>query len=108
MARTVADIAKHLGGEVVGDASIAISGFAPADSARAGDLTFAENEAFFANAERSAVSAILVSGDFSSATKTLIRVANARVAFAQVLTLFFQSRRFRRAFIRWRRLRRAR
>ena len=95
MARTAADIAKHLGGEVVGDASLAISGFAPTDSARAGDLTFAENEAYFAKAEQSAVSAILVSGNFSSTTKTLIRVANARVAFARVLTLFFPEPTFR-------------
>lgn len=89
MPRTAADIATYLGGEVVGDAMIAIQGFAPADSARAGDLTFAENEAYFTKAEQSAASAILVSGNFNSATKTLIRVTNARVAFAKVLPLFF-------------------
>ncbi len=89
MPRTAADIATHLGGEVVGDATIAIQGFAPADSARAGDLTFAENEAYFTKAEQSAASAILVSGNFASTTKTLIRVTNARVAFAKVLPLFF-------------------
>lgn len=94
MPRTAADIATHLGGEVLGDAAISIQGFAPADSARAGDLTFAENEAYFAKAEQSAASAILVSGDFTSATKTLIRVANARVAFANVLPLFFPEPTF--------------
>lgn len=94
MARTAADIAKHLAGEVLGDATVAIQGFAPADSARAGDLTFAENEAYFARAEQSAASAILVSGEFTSATKTLIRVKNARVAFAKVLPLFFPEPAF--------------
>jgi UDP-3-O-[3-hydroxymyristoyl] glucosamine N-acyltransferase len=94
MARTAVDIAKHLGGDVVGDASIVISGFAPADSARAGDLTFAENDDYFSKAEASAASAILVSGDFTSTTKTLIRVANARVAFARVLTLLFPEPTF--------------
>lgn len=94
MPRTAADIATHLGGEVVGDATIAIQGFAPADSARAGDLTFAENEAYFTKAEQSAASAILVSGNFTSATKTLIRVTNARVAFAKVLPLFFPEPAF--------------
>jgi UDP-3-O-[3-hydroxymyristoyl] glucosamine N-acyltransferase len=95
MPRTAADIATHLGGEVVGDATIAIQGFAPADSARAGDLTFAENEAYFRKAEQSAASAILVSGNFTSATKTLIRVARMPASrFAKVLPLFFPEPAF--------------
>ena len=39
---TVAQIAEQLRGEVLGDGSVAITGFAPADSARAGDLTLSE------------------------------------------------------------------
>jgi len=89
MSFTAADIARQLGGEVRGDAALALAGFAPADSARAGDLTFAENEEYFRKAEASAASAILVDGDFSSPHKTLIRVPNARIAFAKVLPLFF-------------------
>ncbi len=91
---TAADIAKQLNGEAVGNASIAITGFAPADTAKGGDLTFAENEAYFTKADQSAASAILVSGNFTSASKTLIRVANARVAFAKVLPLFFPEQTF--------------
>lgn len=67
-----------------------LNGFAPADHAKPGDLTFAENEAYFQRAEQSAASAILVAGDFTS-KKVLIRVPNARIAFAQVLPLFFQE-----------------
>lgn len=91
---TVADIAKQLQGEVAGDGAVPITGFAPADAARAGDLTFAESEAYFAKAQQSAASAILVSGDATSSHKTLIRVANARVAFAKALTLFFPEPKF--------------
>lgn len=89
MPHTVADIAKHVRGEIHGDSTAPISGFAPAESAKRGDLTFAETDAYFAAAEASAASAILVAGDRTSATKTLIRVKNARVAFAKVLPLFF-------------------
>ncbi|MBI5801419.1 MAG: UDP-3-O-(3-hydroxymyristoyl)glucosamine N-acyltransferase [Verrucomicrobia bacterium] len=89
MPHTVADIAKHVRGEVHGDSTTPITGFAPADSAKRGDLTFAETDAYFAAAEASAASAILVAGDRTSASKTLIRVKNARVAFAEVLPLFF-------------------
>lgn len=73
---------------MVGDGSIRLGGFAPADTARPGDLTFAENEAYFARAEQSAASAILVAGEWASTTKALIRVPDARIAFAKVLPLF--------------------
>jgi UDP-3-O-[3-hydroxymyristoyl] glucosamine N-acyltransferase len=86
---TVAEIARELQGEVLGDAALILTGFAPADRAQAGDLTFAENETYFARAEASAASAILVSDNFSSQQKSIIRVKNARVAFAKVLPLFF-------------------
>ena len=89
MPHTVTDIAQHVHGEVHGDLHAPITGFAPADSAKHGDLTFAETDAYFAAAEASAASAILVAGDRRSDSKTLIRVKNARVAFAQVLPLFF-------------------
>ena len=86
---TVSEIAIHLQGEVMGDGAVLLAGFAPADHAQPGDLTFAENGDYFARAEQSAASAILVSGQFTSAKKVLIRVPNARVAFAKVLPLFF-------------------
>jgi len=94
MPYTIADIAKRLGGEVLGDASLVLKGFAPADRAQPGDLTFAENESYFARAEQSAASAIIVDGPCASSRKTLIRVPNARVAFAKVLPLFFPEPAF--------------
>jgi UDP-3-O-[3-hydroxymyristoyl] glucosamine N-acyltransferase len=86
---TVAEIADQLGGQVIGDGSVLLTGFAPASTAVAGDLTFAENESYFLRAQQSAAAAILVDSDLTSSTKVLIRVANARVAFAKVLPLFF-------------------
>src|SRR5277367_2544569 len=91
---TTAEIAKELDGEVIGDGSLKLTGFAPATTARPGDLTFAENETFFQKAEQSAAAAILIDGPFISTRKALIRVANARIAFARVLPLFFPERAF--------------
>jgi len=85
---TAAEIAKHLQGEVLGDASVVLNTFAPADRAQAGDLTFAENPDYFARAEQSAASAIIVDAPFTS-KKILIRVPNARIGFAKALALFF-------------------
>lgn len=91
---TAAEIAHHLGGEVLGDSSLVLNGFAPADRAQSGDLTFAENENYFARAEQSAASAVIVAGPFTSARKVLIRVKDARLAFAKVLPLFFPEPAF--------------
>ena len=89
MAFTAAALAAQLNGEVIGDGAVLLTGFTSADRARAGDLTFAEKETYFAAAEASAASAILVAGPFTSATKVIIRVPNARIAAARVLPLFF-------------------
>lgn len=88
MSITLAEVARVVGGELVGDPLMELAGLSSADQARAGDLTFAENEVYFAAAEKSQAAAILVSGPFVSATKALIRVAEPRVALARILPLF--------------------
>ena len=94
MPLTAGEIATRLDGQVLGDPSVILAGFAPADKAKPGDLTFAENETYFQRAELSSASAVLVDGDFRPGVKTLIRVPNARIAFARVLPLFFPEPTF--------------
>ena len=94
MPLTAAEIAQHLGGEVLGDPAAVLKGFAPADRAQPGDLTFAENESYFARAEQSAAAAVIIDGPFTSNRKVLIRVPSARIAFAKVLPLFFPEPSF--------------
>jgi UDP-3-O-[3-hydroxymyristoyl] glucosamine N-acyltransferase len=86
---TAGEIATRIGGEVTGDPALLLKGFAPADRAQPGDLTFAENENYFARAEQSSASAVIVDSHFVSSRKVLIQVPNARIAFAKVLPLFF-------------------
>ena len=85
---TAAELARHLEGEVQGEATVLLTGFASADAAQPGDLTFAEGEAFMARAEASGATAVLTSIAAASA-KTLIRVRHTRLAVAQALGLFF-------------------
>ena len=89
MSFTAAEIATQLQGEVLGDPKAILTGFAMADRAQAGDLTFAETEEYFAAAQNSGATAIIADLRFSSSAKTLIRVKNARIAFARALALFF-------------------
>jgi UDP-3-O-[3-hydroxymyristoyl] glucosamine N-acyltransferase len=89
MQLTAGEVAQHLEGSVIGDSSITLSSFAQADRAKEGDLTFAENNTYFTRADQSAASAILVDTDYGTTRKTLIRVPNARIAFARALALFY-------------------
>jgi UDP-3-O-[3-hydroxymyristoyl] glucosamine N-acyltransferase len=93
---TVAEIAARVGGEVLGDGSIQINAFALPETAKPGDLVFAETDGYFARAEQSAASAILADETLAANanTKVLIRVANPRVAFARLLALFFPPAKF--------------
>ena len=91
---TVREIAEQVGGEVGGDGDIELAGFAQADAAKPGDLTFAENEKYFRLAEKSRASAILAPEEFASEAKPVIRVTNARIAFARVLPLLFPQKEF--------------
>ncbi|SDU05655.1 UDP-3-O-[3-hydroxymyristoyl] glucosamine N-acyltransferase [Verrucomicrobium sp. GAS474] len=93
MSYTVSQIAKELSGEVVGDGDLVLAGIAPADSAKGGDLTFADQESYLAAALAGEASAILVPAALAPGTegrgKTLIRVKDARIAVARALALFF-------------------
>lgn len=88
---TAGEIAQRVQGEVEGDAATLLTGLAAADTARKGDLTFAEKATHFQAAEQSAASGVLVAGPFHSPGKVLIRVRDARVAFARLLPLFFPA-----------------
>jgi UDP-3-O-[3-hydroxymyristoyl] glucosamine N-acyltransferase len=94
MPLTTQELAKVIGGQVVGDANAVLKSFATIESAQVGDLTFAENEEFFSRAEQSAATAIIADKRFSSDKKIIIQVPNARVAFAKALALFFPDKPF--------------
>jgi UDP-3-O-[3-hydroxymyristoyl] glucosamine N-acyltransferase len=91
---TTEELAKLIGGQVLGDKNAVLKNFATIESAQAGDLTFAENDEFFSRAEQSAATAIIADSRYSSEKKTLIQVPNARVAFAKAMAVFFPDKKF--------------
>ena len=91
---TITEIAKHLDGEVVGDGTVVLTGFANADHAKPGDLTFAETDDYFTAAENSPASAIIAGKNCVSTNKILIRVVNPRLAFAKAMAIFFPEPAF--------------
>jgi UDP-3-O-[3-hydroxymyristoyl] glucosamine N-acyltransferase len=94
MTFTVAELAAPIGGKIFGDDRTPITGLASADSAAPGDLTFAENEKYFAAANASQASAILVSRELTSPGKVLLVVPNVRIAIAKLLPLFHPPEQF--------------
>ncbi|MDR3706896.1 MAG: UDP-3-O-(3-hydroxymyristoyl)glucosamine N-acyltransferase [Capsulimonadaceae bacterium] len=89
---TVEQLAAVVDGVVEGDGNVLIRGIANIEDAQDGDVTFAENPKLLTNAARSEASAVIAPRSNAqtedSIHKPLIRVANPRFAFAQVLRIF--------------------
>ncbi|MCS1408515.1 MAG: UDP-3-O-acylglucosamine N-acyltransferase [Verrucomicrobia subdivision 3 bacterium] len=88
MRLTTGDIASRLGGSLVGDSELVITGVAAATEAQNGQITFAENDEHLKAALGGNASAVLVVRPDVSSPKALIHVANVRVGFAYLLELF--------------------
>ena len=86
---TVGILAQQLGGELVGDGSAEIRGISPVNQVKPGDVTFAENEKYFAMAEKSAAVAIIVPTEIKASSKPLIRLKQPKTALAKILGMFF-------------------
>ena len=69
MTLTTAEIAKKLDGEVLGDPNARLTGFASADQAKPGDLTFAEKAEYFAAAAASGATAVIAGEGFTSTSR---------------------------------------
>jgi UDP-3-O-[3-hydroxymyristoyl] glucosamine N-acyltransferase len=91
--RNIGEIARYLGGEVVGDAAVEVAGIASIEEAKPGDLTFLANPKYRAFLNTTSASAIIVGpdDDVSKCQKPLIKHKNPYLAFARALELFFGS-----------------
>lgn len=88
MARSLGELAELVDGELAGNPSIQITGAADIADAVEGEIVFAETPKHLGQAERSRASAIVTYRDASNSSKPIIRVANPRYAFAQILSVF--------------------
>ena len=88
MQKTLKEIAEIVGGELIGDGNIKITGLDSIETARAGDLTFAD-EKHVAEAKNSAASAVIISKNFSGELPAnVIKADNPKVAFAMLMEIF--------------------
>lgn len=90
---TVEELARQVGGTVVGEESTVITGVASIETAREGDIVFAQTPHHFAQAEKSSGSCILVPRAIRESRKTLIQVENPRLGFSTILALCYPPER---------------
>ena len=85
---SLAELAALVGGKVMGDGGIEISGAAGLDGLRAGVITLGANEKAIEAALESPAAAVIVPERVTCLAKPGIRAANPRLAFARILAHF--------------------
>lgn len=88
MSKSLQELANHLGGLVIGDPSVIITGLGTLDSAIEGQITFLANPRYASKVETTSASAIILTMAAKSYGKNVIVVDNPYLAFAMLLTLF--------------------
>jgi UDP-3-O-[3-hydroxymyristoyl] glucosamine N-acyltransferase len=91
MRKTLAEIAKLVDGEIVGDANTVITGICGIKEAKPGDLTFVANPKYLPLMENTQASAIITSRDIQVSPKPIIRTENPSLAFARMVSLIFPA-----------------
>lgn len=94
MPQTVTELAQFLQGKVIGDGQTPISGVTSADQPLPGHIAFLEDSRRLPELEASAIACLIVTTQIKSACKPLIQVEQPKLAWAQLLNLFFPPRAF--------------
>ncbi|NTV28707.1 MAG: UDP-3-O-(3-hydroxymyristoyl)glucosamine N-acyltransferase [Candidatus Omnitrophica bacterium] len=85
MRKTLAEIAQAIGGRVVGDDSLVVTGVSGIKEAREGDITFLANPKYLPLAKSTLASVIIVANDVTVEGKSVIQVDNPSLAFAGIV-----------------------
>ncbi len=88
MKKKLRELAEWVGGRVVGDEEVEISGVGSIDEARSGEITFIANPKYLPKLGETNASAVIVSGEVTQAEKPLLCVTNPYLAFAKIVGLF--------------------
>ncbi len=85
--RTLKEIAKLIGGDLLGDGRTLITGLGGIKEAKAGDLTFVANSKYLHLIKETGASAVITSPEVPAGLKPIIRTENPSLAFAKLVTL---------------------
>jgi UDP-3-O-[3-hydroxymyristoyl] glucosamine N-acyltransferase len=85
---TLKELQTLVGGEVIGDENLPLSGISGLDDAKEGEITFIAKSAYLGKASMTKASAIIVSHAIDAPDKSLLITPNPYLAYAQIATLF--------------------
>jgi UDP-3-O-[3-hydroxymyristoyl] glucosamine N-acyltransferase len=91
MKKKLKELAEYVGGTVVGEDEVEISGVAAIEVAQAGEITFIAHPRYLPKLAETKAAAVIVSKEVASPHKPLLCVSNPYLAFAKILTLFSQK-----------------
>jgi len=91
MKKKLRELAEYAGGTVIGDGEVEITGVAPIEGARRGEITFIANPKYLSRLHETEASAIIVSREIGRAEKPLLSVENPYLTFAKILHLFHEK-----------------
>ena len=86
--KTLRELANLIGGEVRGDAHLAISGISSIEKAREGEITFIAQSKYLPKVRETKASAIITTDTIEGITKPFILTDNPYLAYAKLATLF--------------------
>lgn len=90
---TAAEIAEHVGGRVIGDSSVQVNRVASLEAAGAGDIAFVDEEKFFATAQATQASCLIVTAGAPVEFPCRIEVAKPKLAFALIAEVLHPRQR---------------
>ena len=93
MELTLREIAKHLGGDVIGDSSCLISGVSEIQSSEPNTITFLSNPLYHQYINNTNATAVLVDDPGLLNGKSGIVVENPQLAMAKILALFTNEKK---------------
>ena len=82
------EVAQLVGGELVGDRNLIITGVAGIKEAEKGDITFVANAKYLPFLTQTRASAVITASEISSGDKPAIRTSNPSLAFAKIASFF--------------------
>ena len=88
MKKRLNELAKYVGGAVIGNGEVEITSVASIEDAQPGDITFIANPKYRSKLNETRASAVIVGSEIAEVDKPLLRTANPYLAFGQILALY--------------------
>ncbi len=85
---SLTQIADEVGGRVIGNPAMVVSGVAPFEAATDMDITYAATPKLLKSIRNSRARAVIVPRQFDNTSQTILQVDNPKVAFAKVIGMF--------------------